>query len=320
VVTLHRTASVNRGLSPSSRYRKFGRSPVFLIGILLSGGCSDSGGGGGDAQPQREFTSGCYNASLSGAGQDQFGCGLTGSLGDPVLDSKFQQEIAIQTQFWTGYPTTVYTFNECSVDNANAYSSPEGFIMFGIWLTSRTITQTGSDLPIAGILAHEWGHQLQFRFGWMTQTEPTQRSNELEADMWSGFYMAMAKSWAGPQINAYYQSLFSTGDYYFNSPQHHGTPNQRIAAGAVGLGIANQVITTRVPKSYQELHAIFVQEKDRIVNTIQAPSRGPEDSEPDGHGLDGAWVDGILAGTRSIEELDRLPEVPVDEQLALRPF
>src|SRR5690349_13573655 len=56
---------------------------------------------------------GCYSATYSGYGSSQVGCGLLPSFGDQAFDTAFAQEVALQQNFWTGNPTTVYPFDEC---------------------------------------------------------------------------------------------------------------------------------------------------------------------------------------------------------------
>src|SRR5260370_2312466 len=69
---------------------------------------------------------------------------------------------------------------------------------------------------IAGTLAHEYAHQLQFHNGWMRPTDNTVRTTELEADAFSGVYMGLVKGFGDQTIRAYFATLASFGDYYFN--------------------------------------------------------------------------------------------------------
>ncbi len=268
---------------------------------------------------------GCYQPAFAGAQSQQFGCGLRQTSGDFLFDQRFVQEVSIQGSFWRGVPASVFLFDECSPQQGNAYATPEGLIMMGLWFMQRTVVQTGSELPIAGIMAHEWGHQIQFRFGWMVQTEPTVRRTELEADMWSGLYMALFKSWTGLQMQSYFQTLFSIGDYNFNYPGHHGTPQQRLAAGGVGFEVARGVASLQVPFDYGALHAIFVREVTRITTTIQSAP-----VQPLGSGfaypaadvyenLDRDWIDGIVAGTRTLAEAGSI-RLSANDRLNLAPY
>ncbi len=301
--------------------------------------CGCGGGGGSDdsaeapAGPRgslRTLGAGCYSPAMAGYDTGSIGCGIGTTFGDPWFDQRFIQELNLQAAFFAGFTPAVYVLDECSVVQANALSDPRGFILFGRWLALKTIVETRSELPIAGILAHEWAHQMQFRFSWMQTSEPTVRRTELEADMWSGLYMGMAKLWAGPQLSAYFQALFNLGDFSFNDRNHHGTPNQRLAAGATGLNVAQQVLTSRQRLSVDQFHQIFLTEISRITATIQ--------SSPPGHGesgtvarlpypvdqvastLDREWLRGIVDGERSVTELDRMPDVSMDDRQNLFPY
>lgn len=277
------------------------------------------------------FSAGCYSPAMAGFGSESMGCGVGTTFGDPWFDQRFVQERQLQGGFFSGFTPAVYVLDECSPQQANALSDPRGFILFGKWLASKTIIETRSELPIAGILAHEWAHQVQFRYGWMQTGEPTVRRTELEADMWSGLYMGMAKNWAGPQMSAYFQALFNLGDYQFNNRNHHGTPNQRMSAGATGLSIAQQLLLSGQRLSYEDLHFLFNQEVNRIIATISGIGGGAEKTQLDASGLsyplnvivediDHDWITGIAAGQRALVELERMPEVPEALRQSLFPY
>lgn len=198
---------------------------------------------------------GCYAA---GASYSQIGCGITNTLvGDPSVDAGFSSEITYQSGFWGGVPATVYAFNECSPQNKNAMSFPGGTIVFGQYLAYDLLTQFGSALPIAGVLAHEWGHQVQFDYGWQNRSASTARPTELEADAFSGYYMGLAKQFAWSQINSYFAAVASFGDYNFNDPQHHGTPQERLAAARLGFDTAINALQTGRRYGYPDLHFVF---------------------------------------------------------------
>src|SRR5205814_3520867 len=135
---------------------------------------------------------------------------LANTLGNAYWDQKMNEEVAIQANFYSGIPATVYVLVEPSAEQRNAYASPDGTIKFGYYMFYYTV-QTYGALPIAGILAHEWGHRVQQIFGWQDYTRTMQK--ELEADAFSGYYMAMAKQYAWSNIQSYYQNIYACGDY-----------------------------------------------------------------------------------------------------------
>jgi hypothetical protein len=225
---------------------------------LMLAGC-DLGRSVNTPPRKAQLKTGCYSASYAGFSSQELGCGLLNSFGDPSFDRRFFEELQIQNAFWgLARRIAVYPFDECSVQTANAVSFPSGVILFGYWMTVKTIMQTGTELPVAGILAHEWAHQAQFEFNWIRPDASTARNTELEADAFAGYYLAIAKNWAGSQLNSFVQAVFNIGDFQFNSPSHHGTPQERSTAASLGMQVGYEVLSREVLLSYQELHQIFV--------------------------------------------------------------
>ncbi len=60
---------------------------------------------------------------------------------------------------------------------------------------------------------------------------------ELHADCLAGVYMGKTRVHAKDRMSAFAQSLFARGDYAFNSPYHHGAPEQRVAAMEIGYDL-----------------------------------------------------------------------------------
>lgn len=209
-----------------------------------------------------------YNSSAQeddGSCKDMQGClgyagglsnsGTTGNtLNNYYWDQKMLQEINIQSSFYSGIPATVFILYEPSVMYKNAYATPDGKILFGYYMFYYTVQFQG-ELPVAGILAHEWGHRTQFTMGWKDYYKPNHM--ELEADAFSGYYMALAKQYAWSNIQSYYQSIYAAGDYNFNSPTHHGTPEQRLKAAYLGVTTAINAMQTNTRYNYDQLHSIF---------------------------------------------------------------
>lgn len=104
----------------------------------------------------------------------------------------------------------------------------------------------GIGLPVAdvsrGILAHEYGHQVQYAKGLfdspLTGPEATRRT-ELMADA-MGTYSLVHKR--GAALNAkrtlaVEKSFYNVGDCSYTSPGHHGTPNQRMRSSEWAVGV-----------------------------------------------------------------------------------
>jgi hypothetical protein len=197
-------------------------------------------------RPTSRVIAGC----AASGGPSGVGCGVLPSFGDSAADRDMALEIPYQAAFWTS-AARVMVLNDC--DGQNAYSDPAGYIFYGrslFWgLRAR-----GADLAIIGVLAHEYGHQIQFRFGW--QTTPA-RPMELEADAMAGFYLGVAKAWTWQLTGSFFQNTFAMGDTLFNSPSHHGTPEERLAAARLGYDTGVYSLVNRRQFSWYELHYIF---------------------------------------------------------------
>lgn len=125
--------------------------------------------------------------------------------------------------------------NYNSTYNAISYSSGKIYYGYAIYYDAKS---KGGDIVNAMILAHEYGHQLQYIFGLPSVNESTARPNELEADGFAGYYLRRPNGYnqtSFTQIAAAYEFAQSIGDYQTNSPGHHGTPPQRRSAVRLGF-------------------------------------------------------------------------------------
>ena len=205
-------------------------------------------------------------------------------FGDAQADASFWAEVAAQRSFWgNSVPADVYIIRDGPGIAANAFAFSSGWIGFGYYFYHQHVAQHGQ-LAIDGTLAHEWGHRAQLVHGWPT-TNPT---FELEADAFSGYYVALAKQRSWGVIQGYYQHFASIGDRNFNSPEHHGTPRQRMAAGYLGVQAGVQAIQRGQAFTYEQLHQFFSQQiaqqiiPNRSLSVPGSPSlsvgRAPIDS------------------------------------------
>lgn len=100
------------------------------------------------------------------------------------------------------------------------------------------------DVAPRGILAHEYGHQVQFELGLFDDhagdAEAT-RETELEADALAGYYLSHPRGerLRHQRVDAFVRSFGEVGDCSFASDGHHGTPNQRSASAAWADDLAN---------------------------------------------------------------------------------
>lgn len=154
------------------------------------------------------------------------------------------QNTAIKT-FWRGTSVAAPLFrfvyngtNWNSTYNAISYSS--GRIYYGEGIFRDAKAKDASNLINVMILAHEYGHQLQYAFGLPSVSESTARPNELEADGMAGYYLrrGYGKS-TFASIATGYEFAYSIGDYSTTSSGHHGTPPQRRSAVRLGFLLAD---------------------------------------------------------------------------------
>ena len=145
-----------------------------------------------------------------------------------------------------GVPTVPLSFiHDNSGQTFNALSFSSGRIDYGEDIYRQALSK-GLIAPVA-ILAHEIGHQLQYRFNLPTRQENTVRATELEADGYAGYYMRRPNGYdatwseAGPA----FAFAFDIGDFNTSSPGHHGTPRQRRSATRLGWYLGAYNLTPR---------------------------------------------------------------------------
>lgn len=229
-------------------------------GVLLSG----CGGGGDDGTAPTAGARGCLSVSVAAAqATNAPGCGVpTRTTGNGFLDAAFIAEFNAQGNFW-GIPGVSFAFlNDCSSPNALA-NPQDRSILFGTTMAAKLLQDFGNEIPLWQVLAHEWGHQIQFSLGDSWLDAPTVAPKELEADMFSGFYLMIAKSTAN--LSSSIANAFALGDWEFNNPSHHGTPNQRGAAVLAGGRVALEYIAGYIPRTYPPIRQRFLQELTFIL-------------------------------------------------------
>lgn len=242
---------------------------TFLCGCASSiflGGCGGGADGGGDISPANAAAGarGCMSISAFASQATQApGCGLPMlSSGSALWDAEFRGEFNLQTNFW-GIPGVSFAFlNDCN--SPNAFANPrDRSILFGTSMANKLLTSFGSTIPLWQVMAHEWGHQIQYALGDNWLNAPTVAPKELEADMFSGFYLLMAKN--SQNLSTSITNAFSIGDWGFNDPNHHGTPPQRAAAVLAGGKVALEVNSGTTPRTYPAIRQRFAQELSLIL-------------------------------------------------------
>lgn len=159
---------------------------------------------------------------------------ISRTTGDHVLDSQLSAERFRASDVFGLQPGLAI------IEGGNAYAMPEslidntdGTVLFGRTLVSDEWRKCGGT-AVAGIIAHEFGHILQFFSGLyslLTDHQPTQRLAELHADYMAGYYLGLQRS-IHTDIVAVLDSLKEDTD--FSNEYHHGTPSNRKDAMMAG--------------------------------------------------------------------------------------
>ncbi len=159
----------------------------------------------------------------------------------------------------------------------------KGIIVIGDGLVSM-LAETGIDAKIvwSSILAHEWGHQVQFlNYGIFDYPIPpfigtpeSTRMTELEADFYTGYYLTHKRggTYNWKRVEGFLQAFFEIGDCYFADSGHHGTPIQRMASAKLGYELANSAQKKGKILSQQAVHDAFISGLDEIVNGSSGPN------------------------------------------------
>jgi hypothetical protein len=119
---------------------------------------------------------------------------------------------------------------------------PDKIIMGDGIMEAFTAIGFGDVAPQA-ILAHEYGHHIQFQLNLFTgsNTPEATRRTELMADAYSAYYLSHARgaSMQWKRVQQFLAVFFNIGDCSFTSSGHHGTPTQRMAAALWGYSVAD---------------------------------------------------------------------------------
>ncbi len=204
------------------------------------------------------YVGGC--SLLNGASNTVLGSQrFSRTSGIQVLDGMLYQESARLRLMFQVAPDVAW-FDDKGAPNAFATTdrligqSPHGSILMGLEL-STNILRTFADLNVMAtwvamsVLAHEYAHILQFDFlNRGVRTRHQGKYPELHADFLAGAYLTQRAFEAlrfGTDLRAPIQAamrqFYQIGDTDFNSPNHHGTPVERMHAFNGGVNYIMQL-------------------------------------------------------------------------------
>lgn len=152
---------------------------------------------------------------------------------DPLYTVTTQEIMNIQSCFLVA-PIFFY-YDDKDGNNAMATdeilqpNGPDGTVLFGKRFFNREFIKTYGGTTIPMIMAHEYAHILDYKFGAL-QNAGSKRS-ELFADFMAGLYM----QWRVyhhiiTDVNACLESFRSMGDTDFGNVDTHGSPTERYNA------------------------------------------------------------------------------------------
>ena len=222
---------------------------------------------------------GC-SLSAEGANAFQSGIRFLHGTGNPQLDQMTYEELNVLAGHIGGFQPGFAFLDDAQGKNAFASphdvtgaGSPHGAVLLGVRLMFDFLGRPGASSQfanlwsVAAIMAHEWAHIAQFNYR-VQSADGRVVGQELMADMISGWYLAkklqLVGQMHGPWVLEQYgladqtaavRAIFSIGDTNYNSPQHHGTGEQRVAAFVSGhefgmLGGTFEHVFTRSRQRY----------------------------------------------------------------------
>lgn len=173
---------------------------------------------------------------------------LSSTTGDRELDRSLGRALVRLSALFSERPGFGF------VDDSgapNAYATNQtlvprtwGTVCFGRSLFKDLMDRyADKGLAVMAVAAHEFGHIAQFRSGvdrQLLRDQPTVKRVELHADFLSGYFLGVRKR-QQPSISVWAagHTLYQIGDYEFHDPNHHGTPDQRVAAAEAGFRLGH---------------------------------------------------------------------------------
>jgi uncharacterized protein len=120
----------------------------------------------------------------------------------------------------------------CGPVSGSGYCSLEHTIF--ITYDDGDIAYEYGDAALAYIIAHEYAHAMQTAFGFEPSVAPI---SEIQADCLAGAYLAEIPNlmFDEKDLEEIGSFAYDVGDFYYWSEQHHGTPEQRVQAVAIGF-------------------------------------------------------------------------------------
>jgi hypothetical protein len=181
---------------------------------------------------------------------------------DPVTNSVILNERILLIKEFGLSPTFYFMSGSgaskaCAIpENIDPTHIKGGAIAFGLSLLEKEVSAAGgyqNVLSVPAIMAHEFAHILQYR----NDSVLVGVQFELQADYLAGWYMGRrAKVVSSPGgskriLSEVIKTFYAKGDYDFNDPEHHGTPEERMEAVSEGFKTSDLLLTQAYARSLQ---------------------------------------------------------------------
>ena len=185
----------------------------------------------------------------------------------------FVNFINVESTFLTETP--LLSFDGFTIDLQGLFGQND-LIVIGDGLVELASEAGVEDKVVwAGIMAHEWGHQLQinnsgvWKYPGVDLSDPAEdtRSTELEADFFTGYYLTHKRgaTYNWKRTQDFLELFFNIGVCGFTNPGHHGTPDQRLEAARQGYLMASGEKKNGKISSADTVHDTFISKLSSIV-------------------------------------------------------
>lgn len=176
----------------------------------------------------KDALTGCWLRSSSGAP----------TLGEPSLtsgtneiDTFCHREAKRLNQIFGVKPSLVF-YDNSSAENALATperfddTNPDGTVLLGKALSRNLfdLNKNTARLSLVGVMAHEWGHLLQFKNNF---SDAWGVRHELSADYLAGWYLMRTRPRIADKKDEIAKLFASLGNTNFQHRDFHGSPSQR---------------------------------------------------------------------------------------------
>lgn len=159
-----------------------------------------------------------------------------------TLIAQYLQIVFGSTHF-QNFLNPLLTFNAFAAPADPYFNTPKKIVM-GDGIQQAYFDLGYGDVATQAIMAHEYGHQVQFANPALVTFDYSPegtRLTELMADAFAGYFLTHSRgaSMNWNRVKDFLTVFYSIGDCQFSSASHHGTPNQRMRAAQFGNNVAN---------------------------------------------------------------------------------